>query len=168
VLHTCTKTGYLLQGSLNVKINFFEKMLGSGFFTGYMPIVPGTFGSLAGLLIYFIPGFEKPVIIIPAIIVFFAYGIYVGNKFDKFYGKDPRQCTIDEVVGMWISLLFLPKRIIVSVVAFIVWRLFDIIKPFPARNLEKLNGGLGIMIDDVVAGIYSLIVLQVLLYIFKF
>ncbi|MGA8264395.1 MAG: phosphatidylglycerophosphatase A [Ignavibacteriaceae bacterium] len=151
-----------------MKINFFEKMLGSGFFTGYMPIVPGTFGSLAALLIYFIPGFEKPLIIIPAIIVFMVYGIYVGNKFDKVYGKDPRQCTIDEVVGMWISLLFLPKRIIVSVIAFIVWRVFDIVKPFPARNLEKLEGGLGIMIDDVVAGFYSLIVLQVLLYIFKF
>lgn len=151
-----------------MKINFFERMLGSGFFTGYMPIVPGTFGSLAALLIYFIPGFEKPVIIIPAIIVFMVYGIYVGNKFDKVYGKDPRQCTIDEVVGMWISLLFLPKRIIVSVIAFIVWRVFDIVKPFPARNLEKLEGGLGIMIDDVVAGFYSLIVLQVLLYIFKF
>jgi phosphatidylglycerophosphatase A len=143
-------------------------MLGSGFFTGYMPIVPGTFGSLAALLIYFIPGFEKPVIIIPAIIVFMVYGIYVGNKFDKVYGKDPRQCTIDELVGMWISLLFLPKRIVVSVIAFIVWRVFDIVKPFPARNLEKLEGGLGIMIDDVVAGFYSLIVLQVLLYIFKF
>jgi phosphatidylglycerophosphatase A len=62
----------------------------------------------------------------------------------------------------------LPKRIIVSVIAFIVWRVFDIVKPFPARNLEKLEGGLGIMIDDVVAGFYSLIVLQVLLYIFKF
>lgn len=151
-----------------MKINFFEKMLGSGFFTGYIPIVPGTFGSLAALLIYFIPGFEKPVIIIPAIVVFFAYGIYVGNKFDKVYGKDPRQCTIDEVVGMWISLLFLPKKIIVSFIAFIVWRAFDIIKPFPARDLEKLEGGLGIMIDDVVAGFYSLIVLQVLLYLFKF
>ena len=151
-----------------MKINFFEKMLGSGFFTGYITIVPGTFGSLAALLIYIIPGFEKPVIIIPAIVVFFAYGIYVGNKFDKVYGKDPRQCTIDEVVGMWISLLFLPKRIVVSVLAFFVWRTFDIIKPSPARNLEKLEGGLGIMIDDVVAGFYSLIVLQLLLYVFKF
>jgi phosphatidylglycerophosphatase A len=157
-----------LQGSLKVKINTFEKMLGSGFFTGYIPIVPGTFGSLAALLIYTIPGFEKPVIIIPSIIAFTAYGIYVGNKFDKFYGKDPRQCTIDEVVGMWISLLFLPKRIAVSVLAFFIWRLLDIIKPFPAKNLEKLEGGLGIMIDDVVAGFYSLIILQILLHIIKF
>ena len=151
-----------------MKINIFEKMLGSGFFTGYIPIVPGTFGSLAGLLIYYIPGFEKPVIILPAIIVFTVYGIYVGNKFDKVYGKDPRQCTIDEVVGMWISLLFLPKQIVISILAFIIWRAFDIVKPFPAKNLEKLEGGLGIMIDDVVSGLYSLIVLQVILYFFKF
>ena len=157
-----------MRGSLKVKINIFEKMLGSGFFTGYIPIVPGTFGSLAGLLIYIIPGFEDPVVIIPAIIVFTAYGIYVGNKFDKIYGKDPHQCTIDEVVGMWISLLFLPKRIAVSILAFIVWRVFDIIKPFPAKNLEKLEGGLGIMIDDVVAGFYALIVMQVLLQLIKF
>ena len=151
-----------------MKINIFEKMLGSGFFTGYIPIVPGTFGSLAGLLIYYIPGFEKPVIILPAIIVFTVYGIYVGNKFDKVYGKDPRQCTIDEVVGMWISLLFLPKQIVISILAFIIWRAFDIVKPFPAKNLEKLEGGLGIMIDDVVSGLYSLIVLQIFLYFFKF
>jgi len=168
VLLICTKAEYLLRGSLKVKINIFEKMLGSGFFTGYIPIVPGTFGSLAGLLIYAIPGFEDPMIIIPGIIIFAAYGIYVGNKFDKIYGKDPRQCTIDEVVGMWISLLFLPKRIVVSVIAFVVWRVFDIIKPFPAKNLEKLEGGLGIMIDDVVAGLYSLIILQILLHTIKF
>jgi phosphatidylglycerophosphatase A len=168
VLLTCIIAGNLLQGSLKVKINILEKMLGSGFFTGYIPIVPGTFGSIAALLIYAIPGFEKPEIIIPSIIVFTAYGIYVGNKFDKIYGKDPRQCTIDEVVGMWISLLFLPKRMAVSVLAFFIWRVLDIIKPFPAKNLEKLEGGLGIMIDDVVAGLYSLIILQILLHIIKF
>ena len=150
-----------------MKINIFEKMLGSGFFTGYIPIVPGTFGSLAGLLIYYIPGFEKPVIILPAIIVFTVYGIYVGNKFDKVYGKDPRQCTIDEVVGMWISLLFLPKQIVISILAFIIWRAFDIVKPFPARNFEKLEGGLGIVIDDVVAGIFANALLRVGMLLFN-
>jgi phosphatidylglycerophosphatase A len=151
-----------------VKINAFEKTLGSGFFTGYIPIAPGTFGSLAALLIYYIPGFEKPEIIIPAIAVFIFYGIYVGNKFDKVYGKDPGQCTIDEVVGMWITLLFLPKQIVISIIAFLIWRAFDIVKPFPARNLEKLEGGLGIMIDDIVAGLYSLIVMQILFHVIKF
>ncbi len=151
-----------------MKINIFEKTLGSGFYTGYIPFAPGTFGSLAALLIYYIPGFEEPVVLFPAIVIFIFFGIYIGNKFEKEYGKDPRQCTIDEMVGMWISLLFLPKKLVISILAFIVWRALDIIKPFPSRNLEKLNGGLGIMIDDIVAAIYALIILQILLRIFKF
>jgi len=151
-----------------MKLNLFEKALGSGFFTGFIPFAPGTFGSLAALFIYYIPGFEKPLVLIPAILIFSFYGIYVGNKFEKIYGKDPGQCTIDEFVGMWISLLFLPKTIIISVIAFIIWRILDIIKPWPARNLEKLDGGPGIMIDDVVSAVYTLIILQVFLRIFTF
>jgi phosphatidylglycerophosphatase A len=146
-----------------MKINFFEKLLGSGFYTGYIPFASGTFGSLAGLMIYYIPGFEKPVILIPAIIIFMFYGIYVGSKFEKEYGKDPAECTIDEVVGMWISLLLLPKNVYISIFAFLVWRAFDIIKPSPARQAEKLNGGLGIMMDDVIAGIYSAIFVNAIL-----
>ncbi|HUX61746.1 MAG TPA: phosphatidylglycerophosphatase A [Ignavibacteriaceae bacterium] len=146
-----------------MKINFVEKLLGSGFYTGYIPFASGTFGSLAGLIIYFIPGFEKLEIIVPAIIIFLIYGIYVGSKFEKEYGKDPAECTIDEVVGMWISLLLLPKNIYVSVFAFLVWRALDIIKPSPARQAEKLKGGLGIMMDDVIAGIYSTIFVHIIL-----
>ncbi len=145
-----------------MKINFFEKLLGSGFYTGYVPFASGTFGSFAALLIYYIPGFEKTFILIPAIIIFIFYGIYVGTKFEKLYGKDPAECTIDEVVGMWITLLFLPKKIVFSIIAFFIWRIFDIIKPYPARQLERLNGGLGIMIDDIIAGIYSLIVVHLI------
>jgi phosphatidylglycerophosphatase A len=149
-----------------MKLNLFEKMLGSGFFTGFIPFAPGTFGSLAALFIYYIPGFEKLMVLIPAILIFSFYGVYVGNKFEKVYGKDPGQCTIDEFVGMWISLLFLPKTIILSATAFIIWRILDIIKPWPARNLEKLKGGPGIMIDDVISAAYTLIILQVFLRIF--
>lgn len=149
-----------------MKLNLFEKALGSGFFTGYIPFAPGTFGSLAALIIYSIPGFEKPEVLIPSILIFSFYGIYVGSKFEKVYGKDPGQCTIDEMVGMWISLLFLPKTLWVSLSAFLLWRALDIIKPFPARNLEKLEGGLGIMIDDVVASIYTLIIIHLIMRIF--
>ena len=94
-------------------------------------------------------------------------GIYTGSKFENVYGKDPSQCTIDEVVGMWISLLFLPKTIIISIITFFIWRILDIIKPFPARNFEKLNGGLGIMMDDITSGAYTLIIVHVFLIIFK-
>jgi phosphatidylglycerophosphatase A len=149
-----------------MKLNFFEKLLGSGFYTGYIPFIPGTFGSLAALIIYYVPGFEKLTIMIPFIIIFIAYGIYAGNKFENFYGKDPSQCTIDEVVGTWISLLFLPKNIGISILSFIIWRVLDIIKPFPARNFEKLKGGLGIMMDDIASGIYTLIIVHLILIIF--
>lgn len=149
------------------QINWFEKLIGSGFYTGYIPIASGTFGSFAAVLIYLIPGFENLYIIIPAIIIFTIYGIFVGNKFEKLYGKDPSECTIDEVVGMWITLLFIPKKLFIIAAAFFLWRIFDIVKPYPARKLESLPGGLGIMIDDVVASIYSLITIHIILSIFN-
>ena len=147
-----------------MKINFFEKFIGSGFFTGYSPIASGTVGSIAAVLIYLIPGFEQLFIIIPSIIIFLVYGIYLGNKFEVHYGKDPAQCTVDEVVGTWISLLALPKTFGIIVVAFLIWRILDIIKPPPVRSFEKLKGGLGIMIDDVVSGIYTLIIMHLIVY----
>lgn len=150
-----------------MQLNLFNKILGSGFYTGYIPFASGTFGSLAALIIYYIPGFEKPAIIIPVIIIFSIYGIYAGTQFEKVYGKDPSQCTIDEMVGMWISLLFLPKVIWVSAIIFAFWRLFDIIKPFPARRLEKLKGGLGIMIDDIISSFYVLLIVHLFILIYS-
>ncbi|MEO8400053.1 MAG: phosphatidylglycerophosphatase A [Ignavibacteriaceae bacterium] len=147
-----------------MKLNFFENFFGSGFYTGYIPIASGTFGSLAAIIIYWIPGFEKPVVLIPAIIIFTFYGIFAAGKFEQQFGKDPAQCTIDEIVGMWISLLFLPKTFLVSIAAFLIWRAMDIIKPFPARQLENLKGGIGVMADDIAAAIYSLIIVHLLVH----
>ena len=147
-----------------MKLNFIEKFFGSGFYTGYAPIASGTVGSFAALLIYYIPGFENLYIILPLTFVFFLYGVYVGNKFEKVYGKDPSQCTIDEVVGTWISLILLPKTIIISLTAFFIWRILDIIKPQPARKMEKLQGGWGIMMDDVIAGFYTFLIMHLLVY----
>lgn len=146
------------------QINWFEKLVGSGFYTGYIPIASGTFGSLAAIVIYFIPGFEKLEIIIPAIVLLFIYGLFVSSKFEKVYGKDPAQCTVDEIVGTWIALLALPKTLLISLTSFLIWRSLDIIKPFPARTSEKLPGGLGIMIDDVISGLYSLIIVHLIVY----
>jgi phosphatidylglycerophosphatase A len=141
----------------------WEKFLGSGFYSGYIPFASGTFGSLAALLIYLIPGFEKIYILLPAIIVFTILGFRIGNKFEELYGKDPSQCTIDEVVGMWISLLFIPKTFFNLILCFFVWRLLDIIKPYPAGKLEELPGGYGIMMDDIVASLYSLIIVHIII-----
>ncbi|RKY93155.1 MAG: phosphatidylglycerophosphatase A, partial [Ignavibacteriae bacterium] len=76
-----------------MKLNFIDKFFGSGFYTGYAPIASGTVGSFAALLIYYIPGFENLYIILPITLIFFLYGVYIGNKFEKVYGKDPSQCT---------------------------------------------------------------------------
>jgi len=147
-----------------LKINFFEKLLGSGFYSGYSPFISGTIGSLVAIGFFMIPGFEQLYIIIPAIVIFFVYGVFVGDKFENQYGKDPAECTIDEFVGTWISLIALPKTIWILTAAFILWRILDIIKPPPARNLEKIKGGLGIMLDDVISGVYTLIIVHLAVY----
>lgn len=150
-----------------MQINFFERLMGSGFYTGYLPFASGTFASIAAILIYWIPGFENLLIMSLFIVLFCSYGVYVGNKFEKIYGKDPAECTIDEIVGQWIALLFMPKMVLTTLLSFFVWRFLDIIKPFPAKKLEGLPGGVGIMIDDIVAAVYSLIIVHIILFIFK-
>lgn len=146
------------------QINLFEKIIGSGFYTGYIPVASGTFGSAAALIIYLIPGFENLWIICPAILILFIYGVFVSGKFEKLYGKDPAECTVDEVVGTWIVLIALPKTILIIATSFFIWRLLDIIKPFPAGKSENLPGGWGIMVDDVISGIYTLIILHLIVY----
>lgn len=150
-----------------MKINLIEKLIGSGLFTGYIKSASGTFASFAAVLIYMIPGFENPGLMIFIISFFFVWGISLGNKFEKIYGKDPKQCTIDEFVGTWISLLFIPKTILFISAAFIIWRVFDIYKPFPVNLVEKLKGGWGIMLDDVIAGFYTFILVHIIIYFIK-
>jgi phosphatidylglycerophosphatase A len=150
-----------------VKINFLEKLLGSGFYTGYIRFASGTWGSLAALIIYLIPGFENPSLMIFMISLFILIGVPIADKFEALYGKDPKECTIDEVIGMWITLLFLPKKIWWIILAFLIWRVMDIVKPFPARKLENIKGGWGIVLDDIMAAIYSFISIQIIIYFFN-
>jgi len=149
-----------------MKLNFVEKLIGSGFYSGFIPFAPGTFGSLVALLFYLIPGFENPTVLLFVISLFTVIGVSIGNKFESVYGKDPKQCTIDEMVGMWISLIFIPKKIWFIAFAFVVWRVLDIIKPFPANISEKLNGGIGIMLDDIIAAFYTLVIIHIIILIF--
>lgn len=149
----------------DVKPSFLTMLVASGFYTGYVPAFSGTVGSAGAVLLYFIPGVERWYILLPLILVFFFLGVRASAVFEARYGHDPAEVTIDEVVGMWIGLLFLPKSILVAVAAFLVFRIFDIVKPFPISSIDKLPGGIGIMGDDALAGIYTNIVMQVLLQI---
>lgn len=146
-----------------MKINKIEKFIGSGFFSGFLPFAPGTFGSLVALLIYLIPGFENPFIMLLSISIFTVWGIRIGNVFEKVYGKDPSSCVIDEFVGTWISLLLIPKNILFIAIAFVIWRVLDIVKIYPANKIEKLSGGYGIMLDDIISGIYTLILIHLII-----
>lgn len=150
-----------------MKLNLLEKIIGSVFFTGYIKFASGTFGSLIAIIIYLLPGFENPTVLLIAISICLAVGLKLGGKFENLYGKDPSQFTLDEVAGTWISLILVPKTILFVGISFVLWRLLDILKPFPARLAEKLKGGWGIMFDDVVSGFYTLILVHIIIYFLK-
>ncbi len=150
-----------------MQINFIEKLIGSGFYTGYVKTASGTFGSLAALVIYLIPGFENPSIMIFFITLLILIGVPIARKFELVYGEDPKEYTNDEVIGMWITLLFVPKKIWWIILAFFIWRAFDILKPFPIRKLESVKNGWGVILDDILAGIYSFIVIQLIIFFFN-
>jgi phosphatidylglycerophosphatase A len=141
------------------------KLFASGLYTGYVPAASGTLGSAVAVAFYFIPGFESSLILGLVILLVFGLGIIASSIMEKRYGHDPSEVTIDEIAGMWIALLLLPKTIMVVLAAFLCFRFFDIIKPFPARKFDTMYGGFGIMMDDVVAGIYANLTIQILLLI---
>ena len=146
-----------------VEPSFVTKLFASAFFSGYSPVASGTVGSAVGAAIYFIPGFESFTLIGPSILIVFIFGIKAAHAMEQRYGHDPAEVTIDEVVGMWISFFLLPKNILITLTAFFIFRFLDIVKPFPARKFDTMHGGFGIMMDDVVAGIYTNIIIQLAL-----
>ena len=144
-----------------MKLNLIEKLIGSGLFTGFIPIASGTFASFVALLIFLIPGFENPTILMLVISVLIVIGVRIADKFESIYGKDPKQFTLDEFIGMWITLLFIPKKIWFLIPAFLIWRLMDIIKLYPAKKIETIKGGWGVILDDVLLGLYSFMIIQI-------
>jgi phosphatidylglycerophosphatase A len=130
---------------------------------GRVPFAPGTFGSAAGLLMWAaLPG--SLLAQAGAILVVFIAGSWSGGIAERHYGAtDPGAVVIDEVLGMLITLFFNPVGWTGAVVGFLLFRVFDVIKPFPANRLERLHGGLGIMSDDAMAAVYANMVLRILI-----
>ena len=130
-----------------------------------MPIAPGTFGSLVGVGIFLLlPSIAIPIIIL---VVTFA-GIWAGTRTEELAArKDPGKIVVDEVAGQLIALfplVFVKWSILTVIVSFILFRFFDIVKPYPANRLQELKGGAGVMFDDLVAGAYAAIIVGVLVY----
>ncbi len=137
-------------------------------YVGHFPVAPGTAGSAAGLLLYaMLRWIGSPVVVDVAVIVgLFAVGCWAGSVAEAYYGRtDPGYVVLDEVIGMLLTLLFVPVTWTGVLVGFLLFRGFDIVKPFPARQCERMHGGLGIMADDVVAGIYGNLALRLVIWV---
>lgn len=145
-----------------------HRIITTFFGLGYAPKAPGTFGAIGGVLVYWLLlsiGLEKNIlnIVLGLLILFFLFaGIYSTNKVSVYWGKDPGKVVVDEAVGQWIAMLFIPPEMIFIVLSLILFRFFDITKILFIRKAENLPGGIGVMMDDVIAGIYSLIILQII------
>jgi phosphatidylglycerophosphatase A len=131
-------------------------------YVGYAPIAPGTFGSAAGLAVFYaVRSTGSMWIELVMIAVTFAVGIWSSTQAEHhFAGTDPSYVVIDEVAGMLITLALLPVTFTGAIVAFLVFRVLDVVKPWPSAGFEKLPGGLGIMADDGMAGVYGNLIMR--------
>ncbi len=151
------------------QIPYIYRLIATGLGSGYSPIASGTAGSALAVVLYL------PLLLLPAEIVqptllaltilAMILGIIASAKVEHAIGDDPSIVVIDEIVGQWISLLFLPVSIWSIAGAFFLFRIYDIFKPSPAREAEAMKNGWGIMMDDVVAGVYANITVRVILFI---
>ena len=150
-------------------MNFIYKLFATALGSGYSPIAPGTAGAIVGCIALWL--FEKynilsttttPLLFIGLITITTILGIIATNKLENEWGKDPQKVVIDEVLGMWITMLFVPFTLLNLLIGFVLFRFFDIAKPLGVRKMENLGGGLGVMADDMLAGIYSNIVLIII------
>jgi phosphatidylglycerophosphatase A len=148
-------------------MNRFFLLIATGFGVGYSPIAPGTLGTLVAIPIYyFLSEIPSPLYEI-TLIGFLFLSVWISENTERFFRrKDDQRIVIDEIIGFLITMLWVPKTVPFIIVGFFLFRFFDILKPFPIRRLEKgLKGGYGVVLDDVVAGVYANIILH-LVYLF--
>jgi phosphatidylglycerophosphatase A len=138
--------------------------IATGLGSGYSSIAPGTAGSLVGLALFW-PLRDLPFAAqAAACVLLFALGTLAADRVARVLGvEDPGVVVVDEILGMWLTLLLVPVSAWTAALGFVLFRAMDVLKPYPARDLEALHGGLGIMADDVAAGIYANVLLQVAL-----
>ncbi len=134
-------------------------------YLGYVPIAPGTFGSALGLAVFYaVRSTGSTGVELAVIAVLFAVGVWAGTEAEHHFGGiDPGPIVVDEVVGMLITLALLPVSPAGAFVGFLVFRVLDVIKPWPSAGFEKLPGGLGVMADDCMAAVYGNLVMRVLI-----
>lgn len=154
------------------KIPFIHEMIATGLGVGHFPYGPGTMGALLAILIWYpittmtshITWF---VITFTLVVAFTLLGAWSSTVAERYWGEDPSRVVIDEVVGQWITLLAIPAAYSWwhVLVAFILFRFFDIVKPLGVRQMEQFKGGWGIMADDILAGVYGAILIYLLSFV---
>ena len=137
---------------------------------GYLPLIPGTFGSLVGVGIFLLLSRTAAGLVV-AIVVIAIAGIWAGSRTEELVGrKDPGKIVVDEVAGQLIATLplafFAQWSIVTVMVSFVLFRFFDIVKPYPANKLQELKGGFGVMYDDLVAGVYAAVLVTLFIKFF--
>jgi len=152
-----------------------HKLIASGLGTGYAPFAPGTVGSVLGILIFYFfnlvlnrLNFHKPDILVLnffIIIIFLLIGVSSIKKVHKIWLHDAPQIVIDEIVGVWIAVFALPFQWQYYLYALILFRFFDIVKPLFIKRLDRMQGDWSVMLDDILAGVYANIALQILVYV---
>ena len=140
--------------------------LATGFFIGTVPFAPGTFGSIIGLPMCFLISRLDILIAVICTILFILFAIWMAAVAEKVLKKkDAGEIVIDEIAGLIVTFIGIPFTLKTVIVGFIIFRAFDILKPFPIRTLEeRVAGGGGVVLDDVMAGIYSNIILRLVIY----
>lgn len=142
-------------------MKYFYFLIATFFGIGKLPLAPGTWASVVAAPLFY-PLIDYPVIQGGVLIVIFFLGVFACTRYAKNLAEvDPSSAVIDEVLGMGVAMLAIPKQWPFAVMALILFRVFDIWKPYPIRRIEKLPGGWGIMTDDLVAGIYARIWIQI-------
>lgn len=147
------------------KLPLLPTIIGTGFGSGFWPWGPGTAGALTGMLIWYALSFMLNstllfAVTLSCIVVFTIAGTWAVRRLSPFWGSDPQKVVIDEMLGVWVPLLAVPASDIwLALASFVLFRLFDILKPLGIRTLDRRKGAFYVMADDILAGVYSLIII---------
>lgn len=138
--------------------------LATGCLVGYSPLAPGTAGTLASIPLYFILSHLSPLYYLAVVVGWIYIAIWASDGAEVLLqSRDCRHIVIDEMVGFLVAMILIPPTVRNILLAFILFRAFDIIKPFPIRRLEeKVRGGYGVVLDDIIAGVYTNLVIHIL------
>ena len=152
-------------------MNKISIIISTLFGVGFFPRAPGTAGTLFALLAYYFLAVILQInwiILYSSILLISIISVFLINIAENELGHDSPKIVIDELIGYFIAVLFLPKNLFVLIIAFIIFRFFDIIKPEPVNISQKLPGGWGVIIDDVIAGIYTNMFMQLFVVLIKY